>query len=57
MHPTAPFMESPTVNQPNIILNNSDDCVSLGFEFTDYKQLGVFLTALTGFKTISQMYV
>lgn len=53
MHPTAPFMETPM--QPNIILHNSDDCVSLGFEFTDYKQLGVFQTALTGFKTISQM--
>lgn len=56
MHPTAPFMEGSAGMQPNIILNNSDECMSLGFEFNDYKQLGAFQTALTGYKTISQMY-
>lgn len=45
------------LQRPHLILKNSDDSVSVGFEFSDYTQLNVFQAALTGYKIVSQLYV
>jgi len=45
------------LQRPHLILKNSDNSDSVGFEFSDYKQLNTFQAALMGYKIVSQLYV
>ncbi|KAF8462014.1 hypothetical protein BDZ91DRAFT_362329 [Kalaharituber pfeilii] len=59
IHPTLPFLHSSAVlgrrHRPSLVFWDGSQH-AVGFEFADGKQLGEFVTAVTGFKICSQLF-